>query len=60
MPHVNPRYAGMLTLVVDGVLIAHALLAFTKMRWVTGLLELVVAAVLLWNWRQARRGNDVR
>ena len=38
-----------------GVLIAHSVLAFTKMRWVTGLLELIAAAVLLcqvWAFRR--------
>ena len=38
-----------------GVLIAHSILAFTKMRWVTGLLELIAAAVLLWQVVAFRR-----
>jgi hypothetical protein len=47
---MNSRLPGLIALVVGIVLIAHAALAFTKLRWVTGLLELVAAAVLLWHW----------
>lgn len=45
---MNRRYALATAAVMGGVLIAHSILAFTKMRWVTGLLELIVAAVLYW------------
>ena len=45
---MNRRYALVAAAVMAGVLIAHSILAFTKMRWVTGLLELIAAAVLLW------------
>ena len=45
---MNRRYALVAAAVTGGVLIAHSVLAFTKMRWVTGLLELVAAAVLCW------------
>jgi hypothetical protein len=47
---MNARFAGLTALIVGLVLIAHAALAFTKNRWVTGLVELVAAAVLLWHW----------
>lgn len=45
---MNRRYALVTAAVMAGVLIAHSILAFTKMRWVTGLLELIAAAVLYW------------
>jgi len=45
---MNRRYALAAAAVMGGVLIAHSILAFTKMRWVTGLLELLAAAVLFW------------
>lgn len=51
------RYAGLAAVIVGIVLIAHAVLAFTKLRWVTALLELIAAAVLLWNWWQGRRAG---
>jgi hypothetical protein len=47
---MNPRLPGLVALVVGLVIIAHAVLAFTKLRWVTGLLELIAAGVLLWQW----------
>jgi hypothetical protein len=47
---MNPRVPGLVALVVGFVLIAHAVLAFTKHRWVTGLVELIAAGVLLWHW----------
>ena len=52
---MNRRYALVAAAVVAGVLIAHSILAFTKMRWVTGLLELIAAAVLLWQVVAFRR-----
>ena len=45
---MNRRYALVAAAVMGGILIAHSVLAFTKMRWVTGLLELIAAAVLYW------------
>ena len=45
---MNRRYALAAAAVMGGVLIAHSILAFTKLRWVTGLLELITAAVLFW------------
>ena len=57
------RYAGIAALILAIVLIAHAVLAFTKLRWVTALLELIAAAVLLWNWwlgRANARTAEVR
>jgi hypothetical protein len=45
---MNRRYALVAAAVMGGVLIAHSILAFTKMRWVTGLLELIAAAVFFW------------
>lgn len=51
---MNSRYAGLAALIIGLVLIAHAVLAFTKIRWVTGLLELIATAVLLWNWWVSR------
>lgn len=47
---MNSRYPGLIALVVAIVVVAHAILAFTKLRWVTGLLELIAAGVLLWHW----------
>lgn len=52
---MNRRYALVAAAVMAGVLIAHSILAFTKMRWVTGLLELIAAAVLLWQVVAFRR-----
>ena len=45
---MNRRYALAVAAVMGGVLVAHSILAFTKMRWVTGLLELLAAAVFFW------------
>ena len=45
---MNRRYALAAAAVMGAVLIAHSILAFTKMRWVTGLLELIAAAVFFW------------
>jgi threonine/homoserine/homoserine lactone efflux protein len=49
------RYAGYAGLIMGIALLAHAALAFSKNRWVTGLLEIVAAIVLLWHawlgWR---------
>ena len=47
---MNARTAGLVALLVGLVLIAHAVLAFTKLRWVTALLELIAAGVLVWHW----------
>lgn len=52
---MNRRYALVTAAVMAGVLIAHSILAFTKMRWVTGLLELIAAAVLFWQVWAFRR-----
>ena len=41
------RLPSALELVLGLLLIAHAVLAFTKWRWVTGLLELVCGAALV-------------
>lgn len=49
------RYALATAAVMGGILIAHSILAFTKMRWVTGLLELIAAAVLYWQVLVFRR-----
>lgn len=51
---MNARYAGIAALVLAIVLIAHAVLSFTKLRWVTALLELIAAAVMIWNWWLSR------
>jgi hypothetical protein len=45
---MNRRYALTAAAVLGGVLVAHSVLAFTKMRWVTGLLEIIAAAVFFW------------
>ena len=52
---MNRRYALAAAAVTGGVLIAHGILAFTKLRWVTGLLELIAAAVLYWQVLVFRR-----
>ena len=52
---MNRRYALAAAAVMGGVLIAHSILAFTKMRWVTGLLELLAAAILFWQVVAFRR-----
>lgn len=52
---MNPRFAGLVALISALVLVAHAVLAFTKLRWVTAVIELVAAAVLLWQWWLGRR-----
>jgi hypothetical protein len=41
------RLPTMVELVLGLLLMAHAVLAFTKWRWVTGLLELVCGAALV-------------
>lgn len=49
---MNQRLTTAVVFVLGLVLIAHAVLALTKKRWVTCLLEIVVALVLLWQqWR---------
>ena len=49
---MNQRITSAIITVLGLVLIAHAVLALTKKRWVTCLLELVVAIVLFWQqWR---------
>ena len=52
---MTTRYAGYAALIMGIALLAHAALAFSKNRWVSGLLEIVAAAVLLWHawlsWR---------
>ena len=53
------RYLGIASLILAIVLIAHAVLAFTKLRWVTALLELITAALLLAHW-WAIRGETAR
>ena len=40
------RFPAAVELVLGLVLIAHAILAFTKMRWVTGLLEVIAGIAL--------------
>lgn len=49
------RYAGYAALIMGIALLMHAALGFSKNRWVTGLLEIVAAMVLLWHawlsWR---------
>jgi predicted MFS family arabinose efflux permease len=52
---MNRRYALATAAVMGGVLIAHSILAFTKLRWVTGLLEVIAAAVLYWQVLAFRR-----
>jgi hypothetical protein len=51
---MNARTAA---IVMALILVAHAILAFTKWRWVTGLIEVVGAAVLAWHWNLSRRGT---
>lgn len=38
------------------ILVAHAVLALTKHRWVTCLIELIAAAILFWQLRALWRG----
>jgi hypothetical protein len=45
---MNRRYALVAAAVMGAILIAHSILAFTKLRWVTGLLEVIAAAVFYW------------
>lgn len=52
---MNRRYALAAAAVMGGVLIAHSILAFTKLRWVTGVLEIAAAAVLFWQVLAFRR-----
>lgn len=52
---MNTRMADIAALIAALVLIAHAILSFTKNRWVTALIELAAAAVLLWHWWSYRR-----
>ena len=44
------RYSGPLALIASVLLLIHAVLSFTKMRWVTGLAELGATAVILGQW----------
>jgi hypothetical protein len=48
---MDARTVRAVALITALVVLAHAILAFTKMRWVTGLLEVVAAAVIVWQWR---------
>ena len=52
---MDARLPATVALLVGFLLLAHAVLAFTKWRWVTGALEVVAAAVLLWGWQRGRR-----
>lgn len=47
---MSTRYPMLAALVIAIVLLAHSVTAFYKLRWVTGLLEVVAALVLLWHW----------
>lgn len=51
---MSARLPHMLALLMGFVLIAHAVLAYTKLRWVTATLELAAAAILFWQWYVAR------
>lgn len=52
---MDARLPAAVALLFGFLLAAHAVLAFTKWRWVTGALELVAAVVLLWGWQRGRR-----
>jgi len=52
---MNRRYALLVAAITAGVLLAHSVLAFTKMRWVTGLLEIFAALVLWWQVWMGRK-----
>jgi threonine/homoserine/homoserine lactone efflux protein len=55
------RYAGYAALIMGIALLGHAALAFSKNRWVTGLLEIVAAMVLLWQaWLSWRASSSPR
>jgi hypothetical protein len=54
---MNRGVAGLVALIVGLAVLAHAVLAFTKIRWVTGLLEVIAAGVLLWHWWLGRRAS---
>ena len=58
---MNRRPALLVAAITAGVLVAHSVLAFTKMRWVTGLLEVFAALVLWWQvwigWKDAAAAN---
>ena len=51
---MSSRYASIAALVIAIVLLGHSVTAFQKMRWVTGLLEVIAALVLFWNWWSGR------
>jgi hypothetical protein len=44
------RFSGPLALIAAVLLLIHAVLSFTKLRWVTGLAELGATAVILGQW----------
>jgi hypothetical protein len=51
---MNASNARTAAIIMALVLVAHAVLAFTKARWYTGLVEVVGAVVLAWNWNVGR------
>jgi len=53
------RLAGPLALVAAVLLLIHAVLSFTKLRWVTGLAEVGATAVILAQWWLLRENTAV-
>ena len=49
------RVTNVVVTVLGLVLVAHAVLALTKKRWVTCLLEIIVTVVLFWQMWQLRQ-----
>ncbi|HKW49041.1 MAG TPA: hypothetical protein VJN70_16435 [Gemmatimonadaceae bacterium] len=52
---MNLRITNLGVTILGFVLAAHAVLALTKKRWVTCLLELIVTVVLFWQQWQLRQ-----
>jgi uncharacterized membrane protein len=54
---MNGRYLGIAVVIMGVVLLAHSITAFSKMRWVTGLLEVIAALLMIAHWWVSRAPN---
>lgn len=53
------QFSGPVALLAAVLLLIHAVLSFTKMRWVTGLAEVLATAVILGQWWMLRDSGVV-
>lgn len=53
------RFAGPIALIAAVLLLIHAVLSFTKLRWVTALAEIGATVVILGQWWMLRGSGEV-